>query len=154
MDIRWGRYGKYLRCSSHPECQGTLNFKRDDDGRVIPVFPEDTGEVCEKCGAPMIVKRGRFGEFLACSKYPECENTRRLRKKVDALCPKCGGQVVQIPGKGRGRRPFYGCANYPNCDFTASAEPINETCPQCGANYLVKSRKGKKCAQKGCGYEG
>jgi len=101
----------------------------------------------------MVVKRGRFGEFLACANYPECKNTRPIRKKVDAKCPKCGGQVVQVPGRGRGKKPFYGCARYPGCDFTAPALPLNEPCPACGAPYVVKSRKGKRCVQKGCDWQ-
>ena len=151
MEVKWGRFGKYLRCENYPECAGTMNFSRDENGKVVPVEPEDTGETCEKCGGAMVVKRGRYGEFLACSNYPECKNTRPLRQKVDAKCPKCGGQVVKLKGK-RGR-PFYGCEKYPTCDFTANAVPVNQKCPKCGSPYLLKGRKWNRCPKKECGYK-
>jgi DNA topoisomerase-1 len=151
MEVKWGRFGKYLRCENYPECSETMNFARDENGKVVAVEPEDTGETCEKCGGAMVVKRGRYGEFLACSNYPECKNTRPIRQKVDAKCPKCGGQVVKLKGK-RGR-PFYGCENYPTCDFTANAVPVNEKCPKCGSPYLLKGRKYNRCPKKGCGYK-
>jgi DNA topoisomerase-1 len=150
MEVRWGRFGKYLRCGNYPECGQTMNFERDENGKVVPLEAEDTGETCEKCGGAMVVKHGRYGEFLACANYPECKNTRPLRKRVDAKCPKCGGQVVERRGK-RGRR-FYGCANYPECDFTANAVPVNEECPACGAPYLLEGKRGKYCAKRSCGY--
>ncbi len=150
MEVRWGRFGKYLRCGNYPECKGTMNFERDEEGRVVPCEPEDTGETCDKCGGKMVVKRGRYGEFLACENYPTCKNTRAIRKKVEARCPKCGGQVVER--RGRGGRPFYGCEKYPDCDFTAPAEPVNEPCPSCGAPYLLKGKRGKYCARKDCDY--
>ena len=151
MEVKWGRFGKYLRCENYPECSETMNFSRDENGKVVAVEPEDTGETCEKCGGAMVVKRGRYGEFLACSNYPECKNTRPIRQKVDAKCPKCGGQVVKLKGK-RGR-PFYGCENYPDCDFTANAVPVNEKCPKCGSPYLLKGRKYNRCPDKECGYK-
>jgi DNA topoisomerase-1 len=151
MEVKWGRFGKYLRCENYPECGETRDFARDENGKVVAVEPEATGETCEKCGGAMVVKRGRFGEFLACSNYPECKNTRPLRQKVDAKCPKCGGQVVKLRGK-RGR-PFYGCENYPGCDFTANAVPVNEKCPKCGSPYLLKGRKWNRCPKKECGYK-
>jgi DNA topoisomerase-1 len=151
MEVKWGRFGKYLRCEKYPDCSGTMNFERDEEGRIVPVRPEDTGETCDKCGGPMVVKRGRYGEFLACDNYPDCKNTKPILRKVDARCPKCGGQIVQRKGK-RGR-PFYGCDKYPDCDFTANAVPVNEECPQCGSNYLLRGRKYNRCPNKDCGYK-
>ncbi len=150
MEVKWGRFGKYLRCENYPDCSETKDFARDEDGKVVALEPEATGETCEKCGGAMVVKRGRYGEFLACENYPDCKNTRPIRKKVDAECPQCGGQLVQRRGKG-GRR-FYGCENYPDCDFTAPAIPVKEECPSCGAPYLLKGKKGKYCANKNCDY--
>ncbi|UCH77648.1 MAG: type I DNA topoisomerase [Candidatus Coatesbacteria bacterium] len=150
MEIKWGRFGKYLRCENYPDCAETMNFERDEEGKVVPVEPEDTGEKCDKCGGPMVIKRGRYGEFLACGNYPECKNTRPLRKKVDAKCPQCGGQMVQRRGK-RGK-PFYGCEKYPDCDFTSNAVPVNEPCPKCGSPYLLRGRKYNRCPKKECGY--
>lgn len=150
MEVRWGRFGKYLRCENYPDCSETMSFERDDDGKVIAVQPEASGETCEKCGGAMVIKRGRYGEFLACDNYPACKNTRPIRKKVDAKCPLCGGEVVERRGK-RGRR-FYGCDNYPECNFTANAVPVNEKCPACGAPYLLEGKRGRYCAKKGCNY--
>jgi DNA topoisomerase-1 len=154
MEIRWGRFGKYLRCQRHPDCRETMDFERDASGKVVAAPPAATGEVCPSCGAPMVVKQGRFGKFLACTKYPECKTTKPIRKKTGAVCPKCGGEVLVIPGRGRGKRPFYGCAKYPDCDFVSSSLPVNEPCPKCGSPYLVKGRGGSsRCPVKGCGYK-
>jgi len=151
MEVRWGRFGKYLRCTKYPDCDATRDFGRDENGKVVAVEPEATGEVCEKCGGAMIVKKGRFGPFLACENYPQCKNTKTIRAKVDAKCPKCGAQLVER--KGRAGRHFYGCERYPDCDFTANAVPVNEPCPKCGANYLLKGKNGKYCAQKSCDFK-
>jgi len=93
----------------------------DIGGNNKPRTAEATGEVCEKCGSPMVIKAGRMGRFLACSAYPECKNAKSLPTGVK--CPKegCGGDVVQRRSK-RGRR-FYGCSNYPKCNFTAFKLP-------------------------------
>lgn len=151
MEVRWGRFGKYLRCSSYPDCKTTANLARDETGRAVAVTSEPTGEVCEKCGGAMVVKTGRYGEFLACENYPRCKNAKPLVKKTDATCPKCGGAIVQR--RGRRGNTFYGCENYPACDFTANAEVINRSCPKCGSPYLLKKDDGASCPAKGCDYK-
>ena len=114
---------------------------------------EPTGEVCDKCGRPMVVKYGRFGKFLACSGYPECKNTKPLLEKTGAVCPKCGGDIVARRGKGG--RTFYGCANYPSCDFVSWRRPVPGLhCPKCGA-FLVEAggrTKAYRCANPSCEY--
>ncbi len=151
MEVRWGRFGKYLRCTKAPKCEATMNFERDENGKVVAVEPKPTGEVCEKCGGAMVVKRGRFGEFLACENYPTCKNTKTIRKKVDAACPKCGGAVVER--RARRGNTFYGCEKYPACDFTANGIPVNEKCPKCDAPYLLRGKNRKYCGQKDCDYK-
>ncbi|MGL5244842.1 MAG: DNA topoisomerase, partial [Sarcina sp.] len=90
---------------------------------------------CDKCGSLMVVKHGRFGDFLACPNYPECQNTKPIVEEVDANCPLCGGKVVAK--RSRKGKKFYGCANYPECTFVSWNEPTNEKCPKC-SSYMVK----------------
>lgn len=110
---------------------------------------------CDKCGRLMVIKHGRFGDFLACPGYPECQNTKPIVEEVDANCPLCGGKILVKRSK-KGNR-FYGCSNYPECNFVSWYEPTNEKCPECGS-YMVKrysKSKGEylKCSNKECKYE-
>ncbi len=134
-------------------------FERDlesGEKNIEPVkLPEKISDViCEKCGANMVYKTGRFGEFLACPNYPECKNTKPIVKQIDVPCPKCGGKVV-IKRGGKSGKNFYGCENYPNCDFVSWDKPLEEKCAECGA-YMVeaKFRYGgkpyKKCSNPEC----
>ncbi|MDT8716434.1 type I DNA topoisomerase [Clostridium sp. 19966] len=109
---------------------------------------------CDKCGRMMVIKQGRFGEFLACPGYPECKNTKPIVEEIDAKCPKCGGKILGKRSK-KGKK-FYGCANYPNCDFVSWFEPTNEKCPKCG-NIMVKKYSKTKgdylvCSNNECKY--
>jgi DNA topoisomerase-1 len=106
---------------------------------------EATDHVCEKCGKPMIKKLGRFGFFLACSGFPECRNTKSIPL---ARCPKCGGDIVARKTKGRGKE-FYGCTNYPQCDFISHFKPINQNCPKCG-QFMVEKYDKKNGSHKAC----
>lgn len=90
---------------------------------------EQSEEKCDECGSQMMVRTGRYGRFLACSRYPDCKGTKRLLMKVGVACPKCGGDIVEKRTK-KGRQ-FYGCATYPECDFTSWQRPLQERCPQC-----------------------
>ncbi|WP_283690125.1 type I DNA topoisomerase [Clostridium perfringens] len=110
---------------------------------------------CDKCGRLMVIKHGRFGDFLACPGYPECQNTKPIVEEVDANCPLCGGKILVKRSK-KGNR-FYGCSNYPECNFVSWYEPTNEKCPECGS-YMVKrysKSKGEylQCSDKECKYE-
>ncbi|ELC8385892.1 type I DNA topoisomerase [Clostridium perfringens] len=110
---------------------------------------------CDKCGRLMVIKHGRFGDFLACPGYPECQNTKPIVEEVDANCPLCGGKILVKRSK-KGNR-FYGCSNYPECNFVSWYEPTNEKCPECGL-YMVKrysKSKGEylQCSDKECKYE-
>ena len=110
---------------------------------------EPTDEICEVCGRPMVIKRGRFGPFLSCSGFPECRNSRPLVQKTGAKCPQCGGDLVQRRGKGR---VFYGCSNYPECTFTVSQRPLEEPCPECGGLLVASGRDNARCTK--CAYQG
>lgn len=111
---------------------------------------EKSSVQCEKCGEKMVIKIGRFGEFLACSAYPQCKNTKPLDRKMGVKCPatECKGELIEkLTKKGRS---FYSCTNYPGCKFILWDEPVNETCPHCGNSYLVKKTSGGlKCPECG-----
>jgi len=119
----------------------------------IEIEDEVSDVVCEKCGRNMVVKHGRFGKFLACPGYPECRNTKPIVDKIDVPCPKCGGDVVRKRSK-KGR-VFYGCNNYPDCDFVSWDEPVKEKCPECKGPMVIKRLKSRttvKCVDSSCGY--
>ncbi len=126
--------------------------KASMEGVKLKLTEEETDFICEKCGKRMIIKTGRYGKFIACPGYPECKNIKSIVIETGADCPKCGGKVIEKKSK-RGRI-FYGCANYPNCDFVSWNEPVNDKCPQCGQILYRKKGKTPKlfCAAEGCGY--
>ncbi|MEX2431664.1 MAG: DNA topoisomerase, partial [Dehalococcoidia bacterium] len=110
---------------------------------------EPTDEVCEKCGQPMVIKHGRFGQFLACTGFPECRNTRPIVKKTGAHCPECGGDLVERRGK---KGVFYGCTNYPECNFATNKRPIPVACPECDGLLVAAGRNQANCTN--CAYKG
>jgi DNA topoisomerase-1 len=144
MIKRWGRFGQFLACGGFPECKNTRPFGEEAEQ------PQLTDEKCTECGADMVVKRGRFGQFLACSRYPECKGARPILKKVGVPCPKDGGEIVEKKSK-RGRI-FYGCANYPACDFTSWSRPLQQPCPQCEGLVVVATKDQAKCTN--CDWKG
>ena len=127
----------------------------DADARIEKVVIEDTptDEICELCGKPMVIKHGRFGEFMACSGFPECRNTKPIVVSVGVPCPKCGRDIVMR--RSRRGRVFYGCSGYPECDNIYWKKPVNKTCPKCGALLQEARPEGKilECSNKDCGYK-
>jgi DNA topoisomerase-1 len=122
----------------------------------VTLEAEKTDEVCDKCGAPMVIKRGRFGKFLACSRFPACKNTRNLSASggsanTGVTCPECKqGQILERKSK-RGRI-FYSCNRYPACKFALWDKPVSTPCPRCGSLMTLKGKNGVKCTQ--CDYAG
>ena len=112
--------------------------------------PESTGEVCPECGSELVVRNGRYGEFVACSNYPECKYIKKEEVEVKEImnCPLCNGTIVEKPTR-RGKL-FYGCTNYPKCKFATWDKPINEMCPECG-KVLVEKNNQIKCSE--CDYK-
>lgn len=110
---------------------------------------------CEKCGRMMVIKKGRFGEFLACPGYPECKNAKPIVEKLDVPCPKCGNTIVAKKSK-KGKK-FFGCSGYPECDFVSWYEPVKEKCPECDSYMVLKYSKSKgkyiQCSNTECGYK-
>ncbi|GAC1656260.1 MAG: type I DNA topoisomerase [Vulcanimicrobiaceae bacterium] len=106
----------------------------------IEIKDEPTDEICQNCGKPMVIKTGRFGRFISCTGYPECKTTRPILKDTGAICPKDGGMVVER--KSRKGRIFYGCANYPKCDFVSWDRVVALPCPVCGSYVVAKTKRG------------
>ena len=113
---------------------------------------EETDEVCEECERPMVIKSGRFGRFLSCSGFPECRASRPLLTRVGVECPECGSDLVERKQKGRGGRRFYGCSNYPACDFAVNQRPLPQPCPECSKLLLASGRANARCPA--CGFKG
>lgn len=125
--------------------------KKEMQGVKIKLKEEETDEICEKCGRNMVVKVGRFGKFLACPGYPECKNTKPLVYKTKAKCPECGGDVIEK--KTKKGVSFFGCSNYPNCNFMTWDAPSEEVCPHCGKSLFKRKGNILYCPDtEGCGF--
>ncbi|WP_349256545.1 type I DNA topoisomerase [Hyalangium sp.] len=154
MVIKFGKMGHFLACSNYPECKNTKDFKRDAEGKIVIVEEETTDEKCANCGKPMVIKRGRFGRFMACSGYPECKTSKPI--SIGVSCPDCKQGYLTERRSGRGKI-FFGCNRYPDCKFAAWDRPLAETCPSCQSPYLLQKfskRDGAyvACPNKECDY--
>jgi DNA topoisomerase-1 len=153
MVIKWGKMGRFLACTAYPECKNTKDFK-EADGKIIVLQEETTDEKCDKCGRPMVVKRGRFGRFLACSGYPDCKNSKPI--SIGVSCPQCHqGYLTQR--RSRRGRIFFGCHRYPECKFASWDRPLPEPCPACASPYLLQKYSKKDgayiaCPNRDCSY--
>lgn len=116
----------------------------------VKLADELTEEVCPQCGKPIVVKLGRYGKFLACSGYPECKYTKSFQVKTGVSCPECGSELVEKVSKRK--RTFYGCSNYPNCQFATNSRPLPQPCPRCGKLLTLYRQKWSKCTK--CNYKG
>ena len=106
---------------------------------------EKVGRECPKCGHDLVIRWGRFGKFISCSDFPTCRHTEPLLEEIGVLCPKCGGEIVKR--QTRKRRVFYGCANYPTCDFTSWKRPIAHACPKCNGLLVISNKREAQCIQ-------
>ncbi|MBB6636690.1 type I DNA topoisomerase [Cohnella thailandensis] len=112
----------------------------EEEMKEIEIKDEPSDEICEKCGSPMVYKMGRFGKFLACSGFPDCRNTKPIVKATGVICPKCKkGHIVERRSK-KGRM-FYGCDQYPECDYVSWDKPVAKPCPECGSMMTEKRTK-------------
>jgi DNA topoisomerase-1 len=153
MAVKRGRFGPFLACTGYPECKTTRKIISTKQGVAAAKPDQVLEDKCPNCGRNLVVKQGRFGEFTACTGYPECKYVRL--KKTGVLCPKDGGDVVER--KSRRGKVFFGCANYPKCDFTVWNKPVAEPCPKCGWTFLtekITKRHGRQflCANDACDY--
>ncbi|MDM7882921.1 type I DNA topoisomerase [Staphylococcus borealis] len=115
--------------------------RAEEEMEKVEIKDEPAGEDCEVCGSPMVIKMGRYGKFMACSNFPDCRNTKAIIKTIGVTCPKCkDGDVVER--KSKKNRLFYGCSNYPECDFISWDKPVGRDCPKCN-HYLMEHKKGR-----------
>lgn len=180
MVIKNGKFGKFLACPNFPKCKNTASLDggksfstpvdtsfslrpeseklENQEDRALSATATDSARqpiaVCEKCGKPMVVRTGKYGEFLACSGYPACKNIRNLEKNADGgdygICPVCGKPLKKVITK---RSAFYGCTGYPECDFMSYDIVAKEKCPECGAYMVIKrGKEGEylRCSNKTC----
>ncbi len=167
LHVKVGKNGPFIACDGYPDCNYSRNYERDEKGVIHPIEPSHEmaeGKNCEKCGMAMAVKQGRFGEFLACTGYPDCKHTLSIAavsgpgESTKVPCPEegCKGEIVEKRSK-RGKL-FYGCDKYPDCTFASWDKPVPKACPDCKAAFLVEKTTKKegahlKCLTKGCGYK-
>lgn len=151
MIIKIGRFGRFMACSKYPNCKNTRDIATDKEDQKTTKEPELTEEKCDKCGAPMSKRQGKYGPFLGCSQYPKCRNIKNIEINTNVNCPKCQqGKIIEKRSK-RGKI-FYSCNQYPNCQFALWSKPTGEKCPDCG-NLLVYGAKDTiRCDNKECQY--
>ena len=154
MVVKRGRFGMFLACTGYPECKTTRKEIITTKQGVWASQPDQIlDEPCPNCSKPLVVKQGRFGEFTACTGYPECKYVEL--KTTGVKCPLDGGDVVER--KSRRGKVFFGCANYPKCEFTLWNRPVLEPCPKCGREFLtekITKRHGRQllCSNEACDY--
>jgi len=153
MVVKRGRFGMFLACTGYPECKTTRKILATKQGVTAAKPDQILDEKCPNCGKNLVVKQGRFGEFTACTGYPECKYVKQ--KLTGAKCPKDGGDIAER--KSRRGKVFYGCVNYPKCDFSVWNRPVLEPCPKCGRTFLTEKmtkRHGRQlvCANEECDY--
>jgi len=166
LKIKIGKNGHFLACSGYPGCSYSRDYQRDEKGAIMPVSPpssEATDRVCEKCNKPMVLRHGKYGDFFACSGYPECRNTLSSNSNgriqtTGIKCPEnnCSGEIFEKKSK-RGK-VFFGCSRYPECTFATWDKPVSKECPSCRAKFLLEKttkRDGSLyyCSAKDCGYK-
>jgi len=154
MVKKFGKFGEFLACTNYPECKTTRDIPKPHDEAGEEAHAEAAEETCENCGKPMVLKRGRFGQFLACTGYPECKTTRKIQKggkfaapdvQLEEKCPQCGNNLVLKQGR---YGPFTACSNYPKCKYIKQ-ETTGVGCPDCGEGELVEKRS-KRGSFYGC----
>ena len=138
MIIKWGRFGKFLACSAYPDCKNAKDIKKPGTEGEPEASDEVEGD-CDKCKSPLIIKRGRFGKFIACSTYPDCKFTKPIGLGIK--CPEDGCKGEIAPRRSKKGRTFYGCTKYPDCTFTSWDKPKAEACPECKHPFMVEKWK-------------
>ncbi|HMG33490.1 MAG TPA: type I DNA topoisomerase [Blastocatellia bacterium] len=155
MAKKFGRYGEFLACTNYPECKNTRDLPKLQDEAGEEAHADAAEETCENCGRPMVMKRGRFGQFLACTGYPDCKTTRKIQKggkfaapdqPLEEPCPQCGNNLVIKQGR---FGPFTACSNYPDCKYVRQ-ETTGVACPECAAGDIVVKRSKRGRVFYGC----
>jgi DNA topoisomerase-1 len=154
MVVKRGRFGQFLACTGYPDCKTTRKLINTQGGVKAAKPDQILDEKCPKCDSNLVIKQGRFGEFTACTNYPNCKYVKL--KSTGVKCPNNDqGDIVER--KSRRGKAFYGCSNYPDCEFTLWKRPVAETCPDCGTPYLLEKitkRAGRQlvCSKDDCSY--
>ena len=152
MVIKWGKHGSFIACTGYPECTNTREVALEPDGEKGDFGEQDETEYCENCGRPMVLKKGRFGQFFACSGYPDCKTTKQIggeqRKDVplEEKCPQCGSNLVQKFGR---YGEFIACSDYPKCKYVKQ-KTIGVPCPNCSQGEVVERRSKRGKTFYGC----
>ena len=158
MVVKSGRFGRFAACPNYPACRNTKPI--DKNGNLIEKNAENKSESpvpapddikCDLCGGPMVIRRGRYGNFYACANYPDCRGTKPITKDLNIPCPLCGSKI--LIKHGRKKSVFYSCEKYPECKFSTWDIPQEEKCPDCGG--LLLKKKGKDliyCINEKCSY--
>jgi DNA topoisomerase I len=154
MVIKWGKHGSFIACTGYPECTNTRELTVDlPDVDKADLTEQGAEEYCENCGRPMVLKKGRFGQFYACSGYPDCKTTKRIGGEqkqadvpIDEKCPQCGSQLLLKQGR---FGEFTACSNYPSCKFVKQ-KTIGVKCPNCSGGEIVERRSKRGKTFYGC----
>lgn len=155
MALKKGRFGQFYGCTGYPECKNIRKIDKKSGATVQKAPPVELDEICPKDGAKLVVRQGRFGEFISCSNYPKCDYIKR--ETTGITCPKCGKGEIAVKKSKRGK-VFYGCTNYPKCDEVYWDKPVTEPCPNCRAPLTFEKTTKKEgtvryCQTEGCGYK-
>ena len=161
MVVKNGRFGKFAACPNYPQCRNTKPLEAAKEAKAEVETEEGEKEAkkvivadfkCEKCGADMVQRNGRYGSFFACSRYPECDFTKQKTRDIGVPCPKCGSKIVMKTGKRK--TVFYSCEKYPECNFSSWDMPTAQRCPKCGdILYRKKGQPNLVCHTEACGFK-
>ena len=140
MNIKWSTRGEFLGCGGYPKCRNTTEFTRAKDGTIQIVLPNYSGDLCTQCGKKMLLKSGRFGDYIACQDYPTCATTKSI--KTDIKCPESDCKGGLVARKTKTGKEFWGCTNYPGCQYALWDKPVNKVCGNC--NFPIMTEKTTK----------
>ncbi len=146
--IKWSSRGEFLGCSSYPKCRNTREFTRDNEGKIVVNEPKYSGDACPKCGKDMIVRSGRYGDYIACVEYPSCPTVKSPHS--DVKCPEEGCSGGLVPRRTRTGKTFWGCTNYPGCQYAVWDKPINQPCGNCAFPLLTEKTTKRDGIRKIC----
>lgn len=146
--IKWSSRGEFLGCANYPKCRSTREFVRDPEGKIIVNEPKYSGDACPKCGKDMIIRSGRYGDYIACSEYPTCPTVKS--PQTDVKCPEEGCSGGLVPRRTRTGKNFWGCTNYPGCQYAVWDKPINEPCGNCNFPLLTEKTTKRDGTRKIC----
>ncbi len=134
--IKWSSRGEFLGCAAYPKCRNTREFVRDNDGKIIVTEPKYSGDECPKCGKNMVIRSGRYGDYIACVEYPTCPTVKSPQS--DVKCPEAGCSGGLVPRRTRTGKTFWGCTNYPGCQYAVWDKPVNKPCGACQFPLLTE----------------